>query len=249
MKDIELWQGDCLELMKDIPDGSIDAIITDIPYGTTACKWDEVIPLEPMWAQVKRILKPRGVFVTTASQPFTSKLVVSNLEWFKYEWIWNKNTSSNFLQSGYQPRKIHENILVFSSGYATYTPNGGNMLYNPVMWGESTTHKKESMAKDQLKSWRGRMRDEYIIVSKNKTGKRFPESIIFFKKEDTKHPTQKPVALYDYLIKTYTNEGDTVLDFAMGSGTTGVACVNTGRKFIGIELDEEYFKIATERIG
>jgi site-specific DNA-methyltransferase (adenine-specific) len=248
-KGIKLYCGDCLEVMKKIPDKSIDMILCDLPYGTTACKWDVVIPFEPLWKEYKRIIKDNGAIVLTASQPFTSALVMSNVKMFKYEWIWKKSTSSNFLQSNYQPRKIHEDVLIFSKGKASFTKNGGKMNYFPQMWGEAKKTNTNTTASKGLKSWNGRMRDDYNIVSKNDTGKRFPESIIEFKTDKTKlHPTQKPVALLEYLIKTYTIEGETVLDNCMGSGSTGVACVNTNRKFIGIEKDKTYFNIAEKRI-
>ena len=231
---IELHLGDCLDVMKSIPDKSVDAIITDIPYGTTACKWDVIIPFEPMWAQVKRICK--GAFVTTASQPFTSKLVMSNLDGFKYEWIWNKKKGGNPLLSKIQPIKVHENILVFSMGATNYIP---------------------VMEKRDIEKWSGNVKNGGIKIA-NYTGSinkkythKYPKSILEVSNADQygrQHPTQKPVALYEYLIRTYTNEGDTVLDITMGSGTTGVACVQTGRNFIGIEIDPTYYAIAERRI-
>ena len=252
MSKIELIHGDCLEKMKDIAAGSIDAVICDPPYGTTACKWDSVIPFDAMWEQLKRVIKPNGAIVLTASQPFTTTLIASNMKMFKYCWVWRKNTSSNFLQSNFQPRKIHEDITVFSSGNASYTKNTHKkMKYNPQMWGQSEPRKLRSTTKTSLKSWSGRMRDDYVITSKNETGQRFPESILDVHSGSPiskQHPTQKPVALMEYLIKTYTNENETVLDFAMGSGTTGVAAVNLNRDFIGIELDQNYFEIAKTRI-
>jgi len=250
MPKIELIQGDCLEKMKDIPDGSIDMILCDLPYGTTACKWDTIIPFEPLWEQYKRIIKDNGAIVLTASQPFTSALVMSNPKMFKYCWTWKKSTSSNFLQSNYQPRKIHEDILIFSKGKASFTKNGGKMNYFPQMWGEAKNTNTNTTAGKSLKSWNGRMRDDYNIVSKNDTGKRFPESIIEFKTDKDKlHPTQKPVALFEYLIKTYTNEGDLVLDNCAGSGTTGVACKNTNRNYILIEKEPEYIDIINKRLN
>ena len=222
--------------MKSIPDGSVDAIITDPPYGTTACKWDSVIPFEPMWEQLKRIIKPNGAIVLTASQPFTSALVMSNPKMFKYEWIWEKPQPSNSLLANKQPLKYHENILVF----------GGNK-YNPEMWEGKPNHGRNDSGKDMKSEILG---TEIKRTATNKNGIKYPKSIIKFTAPRTNkiHPTQKPVALMEYLIKTYTNEGETVLDFTMGSGTTGVACVNTNRNFIGIELDEGYFEIAKKRI-
>ena len=229
---VTLIQGDCLEVMKTLPD--VDAIITDLPYGTTACSWDSVIPFEPMWEQVKRICN--GVFVTTASQPFTSALVMSNLEWFKYEWIWNKKLAGNGILAKIQPLKIHENVCVFCDG---------NVTYNQQM-------------KSGKGRWKGGIKDRHGTFSNAESEKVWndkyhPVSILEFSgagmRSNREHPTQKPVALYEYLIKTYTNEGDTVLDITMGSGTTGVACVQTGRNFFGIEIDEGYFKIAERRIA
>jgi len=246
---IKLLHGDCLEKMKEIESESVDMVLADPPYGTTACAWDTVIPFEPMWEQLKRIAKDRAAVVLFGSQPFTSALVMSNPKMFKYEWVWEKSRCSNFLQSNYQPQKWHENILIFSKGYASYTKNKGKMKFYPQMWGKTTAKNKGQTAWTALKSWNGRQRDEYKLVSSNETGKRFPKSILEIKNDNGKiHPTQKPVALMEYLIKTYTNEGETVLDFTMGSGTTGVACVKTGRSFIGIELDKEYLDMANRRI-
>ena len=246
----EILLGDCLELMKDIPNGSIDMILCDLPYGTTACKWDVIIPFEPLWEQYHRIIKDNGAIVLTASQPFTSALVMSNPKMFKYCWTWKKSTSSNFLQSNYQPRKIHEDILIFSKGKASFTKNGGKMNYFPQMWGEAKNTNTNTTAGKSLKSWNGRMRDDYNIVSKNDTGKRFPESIIEFKTDKDKlHPTQKPVALFEYLIKTYTNEGDLILDNTAGSGTTAIACLNTNRQFIVMEKEQKYYDIILKRVG
>lgn len=233
---INLMQGDCLERMKEIADGSVDMILTDPPYGTTACKWDSIIPLEPMWAHLKRIIKPNGAIVMTASQPFTSVLVMSNLKMFRSEWIWNKVTASGFQIAKHVPMKQHESVLVFSTKKPTY---------NPIM---------EKMEKPD--SYKCYTKSESSPLSSNDGEKRtrthkYPKTIITVSNANKKgglHPTQKPVALMEYLIKTYTNEGETVLDFTMGSGTTGVACVNLNRNFIGIELDENYFKIAQTRI-
>ena len=239
---IDLRKGDCLELMKDIPDKSIDAIIADLPYGTTACKWDTIIPFEPLWEQYQRIIKDNGAIVLTASQPFTSALVMSNPKLFKHEWIWEKHKGTNFYQVKSAPMKVHESVLVFSK--VTYT-------YNPQMT-EGAPYKKRG-------SHHKLPKDHVMTPGKNigysdnlDTSKRYPTSVQFFsnhnQKADRFHPTQKPVPLLEYLIKTYTNEGDTVLDNTMGSGTTGVACVNTNRSFIGMELDDKYFEIAKERI-
>ena len=234
---VQLYLGDCLDVMRSMPDKSVDAVITDLPYGTTACSWDEIIPFEPMWEQVGRICK--GVFVTTASQPFTSKLVMSNLNWFKYEWVWIKNRGSNFPLAHKMPMKEHESVLVFS---------GNTAQYNPIMQERSESGKQrvKTIINPSTKSEHyggltakcGMMRSEL----------RLPSSWQKFNCEVGSHPTQKPVKLYEYLVRTYTNEGDVVLDITMGSGTTGVACVQTGRNFIGIEIDPTYFAIAERRI-
>ena len=239
MPKIELIQGDCLEKMKAIPDGSVDMVLADPPYGTTACKWDSVIPLEPMWEQLKRVIKPNGAIVMTASQPFTTTLIASNIKQFKHCWVWNKVTISNPLNAKNQPLKQHEDVLVFCRGKVTYFPQ------------MTDTH--------IVRSWKQSERNSdpttgAVTVGAIGTVKgKYPKTIQEFKAaklvEKTIHPTQKPVALMEYLIKTYTNEGETVLDFTMGSGTTGVACKNPDRNFIGIELDPDYFKIAEKRIN
>jgi site-specific DNA-methyltransferase (adenine-specific) len=227
----ELIQGDCIEVMKGLEAGSIDAIITDLPYGTTQCSWDEVIPLTLMWEQVKRILKPSGVFITTASQPFTSQLVASNLEWFRYEWIWEKEQGTNFLDARRKPYKVHENICVFAPSLPAYFP-----IY---------THGAAYV--------NGKHRGSEVYSGFNdkqelKTHGRFPRSVQKFNRETGLHPTQKPVSLYSYLIRTYTSEGDTVADFCMGSGTTGIAAIKAGRNFIGCDNEPTYFAIAQKRI-
>ena len=237
MSEYKLYLGDCLEVMKEIPDKSVDAILTDLPYGTTACSWDEIIPFEPMWEQVKRICK--GVFVTTASQPFTSKLVMSNLDWFKYESIWIKTKPSNFMLAKYQPLKYHENIIIFCEN---------SMTYNPQMERRKEKNKRNNKPRMNINNITGTE-----LYCKNSAGNNdfiYPKSYKKFIKGSNlnDHPTQKPVQLYRYLIKTHTNKHDTVLDIAMGSGTTGVACVQTGRKFIGIEIEPKYFEIAVKRI-
>jgi len=234
---LKLIHGDCLEEMKNIPDGSVDMVLTDPPYGTTACKWDTVIPFEPMWEQLKRVIKPNGAIVMTASQPFTSALVMSNVKMFKYEWVWNKKLGGNSMLVKYQPYKIHENILVFGKGKVNYLP---------IM---------VERGKIRIKNGKTKNKDNAFNVNGAdfiKNNIFYPQSILEIsnaKRTGRQHPTQKPVALMEYLIKTYTNEGETVLDFTMGSGTTGVACKNHSRNFIGIELDETYFNIAKERIA
>lgn len=228
--------------MKKIPDGSIDLVLTDPPYGTTACKWDTVIPFEPMWEQLKRVTKKNGAIVLFGSQPFTSALVMSNPKMFKYEIIWEKEKPTNFLLVKKQIAKQHENILVFYSNQPTY---------NPQMY------KCEDKYLDKRKTYNNSEQKQDSIIGKTtlqckrrkEDGLRYPKSVYKVSRErNSLHPTQKPVALMEYLIKTYTNEGDTVLDFTMGSGTTGVACKNLNRNFIGIELDKEYFEIAKKRI-
>jgi len=234
-----LMQGDCLERMKEIPSGSVDMILTDPPYGTTACKWDSIIPLEPMWEQLKRIIKPNGAIVMTASQPFTSVLVMSNLSMFKYEWIWEKDGGSNFATVKYQPMKEHESVIVFGKAKVTYNQIKQERIGSRK--GKETTTKNN-----------GNKSGVYGDFNKSenyKVGKlRCPRSIQRFSRQRGLHPTQKPVSLMEYLIKTYTNEPETVLDFTMGSGSTGVAAKNLNRKFIGIELDQKYFDIAKDRI-
>jgi len=239
---IQLIKGECLEQMKLIPSGSIDAIITDPPYGTTACKWDSVIPFEPMWEQLNRIIKPNGAIVLFSLQPFTSALVMSNPKRFKYEWIWKKNLKTGFLNAKKMPLLNNESISVFYSKPPTY---------NPVMEKRTTLkagNKKHSTSTDNYG-------DYSKSFSDNQTDFIYPSRVIEnikcvhnSSKDKVAHPTQKPVELMEYLIKTYTNENETVLDFTMGSGTTGVAAKNLNRNFIGIELDEDYFYIAQSRI-
>jgi len=227
-------QGDCLELMKSIPDKSIDAIICDLPYGTTACKWDSVIPFEPLWEQYKRIIKDNGAIVLFGSQPFTSTLVMSNVKWFKYQWVWEKSRFANQMLAKVQPLKIHEDIVVFANERAIYNPQGLIEINKVTKQGSKITDNNGG----------GVRKTSYLQTHTN-----YPRSILRFGSEGkTVHPTQKPVDLLEYLVKTYTNQGDTVLDNCMGSGTTGVACKNLGRKFIGIEQDANYFEIASKRI-
>ena len=241
--------GDCLERMKEIPDGSVDMVLADPPYGTTACKWDSVIPLEPMWNELKRIIKPNGAIVLFSSQPFTSVLVTSNLKMFKYEWIWEKAVGSNFAALKYQPMKEHENILVFCKGTTVYNP------IKEERKGSGKQRQKAGYANSKATAKTGQFIGGIMDATKRTNDYeelRYPSSIQYFNNRDKDrgmHPTQKPVALMEYLIKTYTNEKETVLDFTMGSGTTGVACKNLNRKFIGIEKDETYFKIAQDRIA
>ena len=233
-------QGDCLEVMPKIPDKSIDMILCDLPYGTTACKWDTIIPFEPLWEQYKRIIKDNGAIVLTASQPFTSALVMSNVKMFKYEWVWDKKTGLGFLDAKYRPLKSHENVLVFGNGGVS---NGSKipMKYNPQGVIPSEKVKKNNVKYEGLHSNPSKL--EY-----KETGTNYPKSIQTFSKDNGLHPTQKPVALFEYLIKTYTNEGDLVLDNCAGSGTTAIACINTKRNYILIEKEKKYCEIAQKRI-
>ena len=236
---IDLRKGDCLELMKDIPDKSIDSILADLPYGTTQCKWDTVIPFEPLWQQYKRIIKPNGAIVLTASQPFTSALVMSNPKMFKYCWVWEKQQGTNPLLSKKQPMKVHEDIVVFYDKQC---------LYNPQMT-EGTPY--SAFITDKAKTTGDVMGNAKSIHRDNPSGTRYPRSVQKFNTPRVRggHPTQKPLELMKYLISTYSNENDMVLDNTMGSGTTGVACINTNRNFIGMELDDKYFEIAEARIN
>ena len=231
---INLMQGDCLELMSQIPDGSVDMILCDLPYGTTQNKWDSVIPFGPLWLEYKRICC--GAIVLTAAQPFTSALVMSNAAWFKQALVWKKNVASNFLNANRQHLMRHEDILVFSARQPTFNKQ--------MTAGKPYTQKRSGH--DDTGDNYGSIAQRTDTVN---DGARNPISVLEFDREVGLHPTQKPVALMEYLIRTYTNEGDVVLDNCMGSGTTGVACMNTGRQFIGIEMDAGYFEIATARIN
>lgn len=242
MSKIKLLQGDCLELMKDIPDKSIDVILCDLPYGTTYNDWDSVIDLDRIWAEYKRIIIDRGAIVLFAQSPFDKILGASNLKMLKYEWIWVKSCPTGFLNCHNAPLKIHENILVFSKSPASMAKNVESMKYNPqYIKGKpyKAIHTSMSTNYNRLKK----------VITIN-DGNYYPIDVLEFKSDKEKlHPTQKPVALCQYLIKTYSDEGDTILDNCMGSGTTGVACKNLNRNFIGMELNEEYFKIAEQRIN
>ena len=241
MSDIKtdsLWlmKGDCLERMKEIESGSVDLILTDPPYGTTACKWDSVVDLPLMWEQLKRIIKPNGAVVMTASQPFTTTLIASNMKDFRYCLVWEKTIATNFMLLKMQPGKKHEDVAVFYLKQPTYHP-------------QMTTGEPYS---DKPRKRTVGVHGDAVTMKKpiENSGTRYPSSVMKFSNGNNGnvHPTQKPVALMEYLIKTYTNENETVLDFTMGSGTTGVACVNTNRKFIGIEMDDHYFDIGSKRI-
>ena len=238
-----LMKGDCLERMKEIESGSVDLILADPPYGTTACKWDSVIPFEPMWEQLKRIIKTKGAIVLTASQPFTSVLIASNLKMFKYCWVWDKGKCSGFLNAKNAPMKRCEDVVVFSEG--TIANKSKNLMkYYPQGLKECSITKIDTNTKLDSTIGTRPSRGEWEQKFTN-----YPNTLLSIGFEPKPiHPTQKPVALMEYLIKTYTNENETVLDFTMGSGSTGVACVNTNRNFIGIEMDDHYFDIGTKRI-
>jgi len=251
----ELILGDCLDVLPKISDKSVDIVLTDPPYGTTACKWDSVIPFSLMWLNLKRIIKDNGCIALFGSEPFSSALRMSNIKQFKYDWIWQKDRGANFGASKYQPQKYHEIISIF------YIKN----KYYPQKIKRISNRVKQSIKNNNL-SWQTIRKDDQEVSFKTDYKPRnfnvydenykYPSSIIYNpivnssskEKKDGNHPTQKPVALLEYLIKTYTNENDTVLDFTMGSGSTGVACKNLNRKFIGIEKDQNYFNIAKDRI-
>ena len=236
---IKILQGDCLELMKDIPDGSVDMILADLPYQTTQCRWDTIIPFEPLWEQYKRIIKPNGAIVLTAQQPFTSALIMSNSKMFRYEWIWLKNSGSGFLNASKMPMKKHENILVFYKKLPTYNPQ--NLLkVDKIIKTRKTFSKNTALGNIGVKN----LGKEYLSKATN-----FPISVQFCEEEKGLHPTQKPVALFEYLIKTYTDEGDLVLDNVAGSGTTGIAAMNTNRNFILMEQEPEYVEIIKKRLA
>jgi len=234
-----LLHGDCLEWMKKIPDKSIDMVLADLPYGTTACKWDTVIPLDKLWKQYERIIKDDGAMIFTASQPFTSILVMSNLKLFKYEWIWEKNVSSNFMQYKFMPGKKHENVLVFCKN---------KTKYNPIMEEKAPSSIERMKYKYQDRKQSEHYKSDISKDTSKREEMKYPTSVKKFNREVGMHPTQKPVALFEYLIKTYTNENEIVLDNAAGVCTTAIACENLNRKWICIELEEEYCKKSVKRI-
>jgi len=237
---IDLRKGDCLELMKDIPDRSIDAIIADLPYGTTQAKWDSVLPLPKLWSEYKRMLKQNGVIILTCQQPFTSVLVCNDLNMFKYSLIWDKTTKTNHLNAKKQPLRRTEDIVVFYEKQCTYNPQG-------LIEGNFKNYRPNHFKYKKGEKVYGEQKEH----SNTSSFTNYPDNVVCFSNGNHKsqHPTQKPVELMEYLVKTYTNEGEVVLDNTMGSGTTGVACVNTNRNFIGIELDDKYFEIAESRIN
>lgn len=227
-----IHKGDCLELMKMIPDGSVDMILCDLPYGTTQNIWDSVIPFDLLWAQYKRIIKNKGAIALTAQSPFDKVLGCSNLKWLKYEWIWEKPQGTGHLNANIYPLKNHENVLIFCNGVHQYNPQFG--IGTPYT----------ATRTDCNTSNYGRQKPTTTISE----GSRFPKTVLKFNKETGLHPTQKPVALFEYLIKTYTNEGETVLDNCAGSGTTAIACLNTNRNYILMEKEEKYFEMIENRI-
>ena len=239
----DLYHGDCLEVMPTLEAGSVDMVLADPPYGTTACKWDSIIPLEPMWENLKRLAKRNAAIVMTASQPFTTTLIASNMKMFKYCWVWDKGVSGSFANAKHSPLKTHEDVCVFSEGRPDYSPQM-TLRDKPAKIGGVDSGSRQG----------GRaIKYNASKLDRNKTYTHaYPKTVQYYSPRASGqrglHPTQKPVALMEYLIKTYTNEGDTVLDFTMGSGTTGVACKNLNRNFIGIEKDAEYFEIAKKRI-
>jgi len=250
----EILLGDCLELMKDIPTKSIDMILADLPYGTTACKWDVIIPFEPLWKEYKRIIKDNGAIVLTASQPFTSILTCSNLDMYRYDWYWEKDKGANFMFGNKMPLKNIETISVFYTKQPTYNPQ---KTVNPAGISRKHLYKNPSKVTDNVRdvmgdSWKETKLDE----TQNYHGgnyepdKLLPKQLIYFARQQRGkvHPTQKPVELMEYLIKTYTNEGETVLDNCAGSGTTAIACLNTNRQFIVMEKEQKYYDIILKRV-
>ena len=241
----EILLGDCLELMKDIPNGSIDMILCDLPYGTTACKWDTIIPFKPLWEQYERLIKPNGAIVLTSAQPFTSALIMSNPKLFKYEWIWHKHKGTGHLNAKRQPMSNHENILVFGKP---------NIKYNPQMTeGEPYNLRGSHNISPDGITYNGSKPLKVGYSKDYDSSKRYPLTIQKFdnhnQKDNRFHPTQKPVELFEYLIKTYSNEGDLVLDNTAGSGTTAIACLNTKRQFIVMEKEQKYYDIILKRVG
>ncbi|MFM5248195.1 DNA-methyltransferase [Aeromonas caviae] len=233
---MKLLQGDCLSLLPSLPGSSIDMVLADPPYGTTQCKWDSVIDLAAMWRELERVCKPNAAIVMTAAQPFTAQLVCSNIGMFKYEIIWEKGNATGFLNAKKQPLRAHESVLVFYRQQPTY---------NPQM---TSGHARKTSKRKTVNS---ECYGKALSLTEYDSTERYPRSVQFFssdKQRGSYHATQKPVALMEWLIRSFSNSGDVVLDFCMGSGTTGVACINTGREFIGMEMDAGIFKVATDRI-
>ena len=245
---MKLINDDCLKVLPTIPDKSIDLILTDPPYGTTSCKWDSIIPFEPMWKELKRIIKDNGCIALFGTEPFSSNLRLSNLDWYKYDWIWNKNSSTGFMNAKLRPMNTIELISIFSNGRTS--PNKiSNMVYNPQ---ELIQHNKIAKSGNKPNKENSKYRENSSPANKNGYVQKFtnyPKNYLEFGyQKKAIHPTQKPIALLEYLIKTYTNENNIVLDFTMGSGSTGVACKNINREFIGIEISKEYYDYAKQRI-
>ena len=244
----KIYNEDCLEGMKLIDDKSIDCIICDLPYGTTKCKWDIIIPFDKLWEQYKRIIKDDGAIVLFGKEPFSSRLRLSNIEMYKYDWIWVKDTKSNFMQANHQPLNNIELVSIFGKGYVRNIKNKVMMKYNPQftdgeMYNKPKTTKTTGLFGENHKN------GVYCHYERD-TSKRFPYNIIRFNVDKPKiHPTQKPVGLIEYFIKTYSNEGDLILDNCMGSGSTAIACINTNRNYIGFENNKEYYDISIERIN
>ena len=233
----EVHHGDCLEIMKDIPDGSIDMILCDLPYGTTQCKWDTIIPFGPLWEEYRRVAKKNAAIVLTAAQPFTSVLVASNLKEFKYTWVWEKSKATGYLNAKKMPMRAHEDVCVFYRKPPVYNPQ----KWMSTPYNKGTAHRPTEVYGKQKE-----------VTVKNDTGERYPRTVQYFKTAESEgkvyHPTQKPVSLFQYLIETYSNEGDVVLDTCLGAGTTALAALKSNRNFVGIELDEEYVSISRQRI-
>lgn len=251
MNEIKLRKGDCLELMQNIEDKSIDMILCDLPYGTTPASWDKCINIKLLWEQYERIIKDTGAIVLTAQQPFTSLLITSNIKLYKYNWVWRKDNATNFLNSNFQPMKITEDICVFGKSATSYNKKNINMIYNPQKTkGKAYIIKSGNQKSNSavVRGGKGGREDIGGFITEN-NGDRMPLNIIEFNRDKDKlHPTQKPIALFEYLIKTYTNENDLVLDNCAGSGTTGVACQNLNRNCIMIEKEEEYCEIINKRL-
>jgi site-specific DNA-methyltransferase (adenine-specific) len=238
MKDSKIILGETIEEMSKLPDKSIDMILCDLPYGTTQCKWDSIIPFDKLWSQYERIIKPNGAIVLTASQPFTSNLIMSNPKLFRYSLVWEKSKSTGYLNSKKMPMRSHEDVLVFYKGLPTYNPQ----MVEGTPYDKGIAHRPTEVYREQKGE----------IHVKNNTGLRYPRSVQYFKTAESEgkvyHPTQKPIMLMEWLIKTYTNENEIVLDNCIGAGTTAIAAIRTNRKYIGIEIDENYYNITKQRI-
>ena len=247
-----LYHGDCLQIMKEIPNKCIDMILCDLPYGTTACKWDSIIPFEPLWSQYERIIKDNGAIVLFGSEPFSSTLRMNKIDLYKYDWVWEKGRASGFVHAKNKPLKAHENILIFSKGTTVHKLQSKNrMTYNPQMSdGKPYSKKIKQVNTGDLNHKPSLSNLNFVGTINENQGIRYPRSVLKYSMHNVGnfHPTQKPVALFEYLIKTYTNESELVLDNCIGSGTTAIACINTNRKYIGIEKDDKYIEVAKKRI-